>query len=91
MAKKPLPTEIIVTLYHQLANLSAKHPDRNKLIKETAEIFSVSFSTVRRAIKNYSQPRSIKRADYNKPRKTSFEEMLRYCELRQFGIRDKKK
>lgn len=81
MAKKPLPTEIIVTLYHQLANLSAKHPDRNKLIKETAEVFSVSFSTVRRAIKNYSQPHSIKRADYNKPRKTSFEEMLRYCEL----------
>lgn len=46
MAGKQLPTEVIVTLYHQLANLSAKHLDRNKFIKEIAEVFSVSFSTV---------------------------------------------
>ncbi|WP_341789290.1 hypothetical protein [Rickettsia endosymbiont of Polydrusus tereticollis] len=76
MIKKPLPTEVIVGLYHQLANLSAKPPDRNRLIKEAAQTFNVSFSTVRRAIKNYSKPRSIQRADYNKPRKISTEEML---------------
>jgi hypothetical protein len=81
MVKKLLPVETIVGLYHQLANLSAKHSDRNRLIKETADAFNVSLSTVRRALKNYRQPRSIQRADYNKPRKISSEEMLSYCEL----------
>ena len=81
MSKKPLPTEVIVGLYHQLANLSAKHPNRNPIIKEIADSFNVSLSTVRRALKNYRQPHSIQRSDYNKPRRISAEEMLRYCEL----------
>lgn len=81
MIRKPIPSEVIVNLYHKLSNLSAKHPDRKLLINETAKAFDVSFSTVRRAIKNYSQPRSITRSDYNCPRKISKEEMVRYCEL----------
>ena len=81
MTRKPIPIEVIVGLYHQIANLSVKHPDRNRLIKETAQAFNISSSTVRRALKNYRQPRSAQRTDYNKPRKISTEEMLRYCEL----------
>jgi transposase InsO family protein len=81
MTRKPLPTEAIVGLYHQLANLSAKHPERNRFIREAAQAFNVSLSTVRRALKNYQQPRSIQRIDYNKPRKISIEEMIHYCEL----------
>lgn len=81
MTRKVIPTEVIVDLYHKLSNLSAKHGDRKVLIRETAETFNISFSTVRRAIKNYSQPRSIIRSDYNRPRKITKEEMLRYCEL----------
>jgi transposase InsO family protein len=81
MIRKPIPSEVIVDLYHKLSNLSAKHPDRKILINETAKTFDVSFSTVRRAIKNYSRPRSIVRSDYNCPRKISKEEMIRYCEL----------
>jgi transposase InsO family protein len=81
MIRKPIPSEVIVDLYHKLSNLSAKHPNRKLLVNETAKAFDVSFSTVRRAIKNYSQPRSITRSDYNCPRKISKEEMIRYCEL----------
>lgn len=81
MIRKPIPSEVIVNLYNKLSNLSAKHPNRKLLINETAKTFDVSFSTVRRAIKNYSQPRSITRSDYNCPRKLSKEEMIRYCEL----------
>jgi transposase InsO family protein len=81
MARKPIPTEVIVDLYYKLSNLSAKHRDRKPLINETAKAFSVSPSTVRRAIKNYSQPRSVIRSDYNCPRKINKEEMIRYCEL----------
>jgi len=81
MTRKPIPSEVIVDLYHKLSNLSAKHPDRKLLINEIAKVFDVSFSTVRRAIKNYSHPRSIMRSDYNCPRKISKEKMIRYCEL----------
>ena len=81
MTKKILPIEVIVALYNQITNLSAKHPDRNRFIKEAAQTFNVSLSTIRRALKNYHKPRSIKRSDYNKPRNISSEEMLRYCEL----------
>jgi len=81
MTRKPLPTEVIVDLYYKLSNLSAKHQDRRLIINDTAKAFNVSLSTVRRAIKNYSRPRSILRSDYNCPRKISKEEMFRYCEL----------
>lgn len=56
MIRKPIPSEVIVDLYHKLSNLSAKYPDKKLLINKTAKTFDVSFSTVRRAIKNYSQP-----------------------------------
>lgn len=81
MTRKPLPTEVIVSLYNQLASLSAKNPNRKLLIEETAQAFNVSLSTVRRALKNYRQPRSIERSDYNHPRKISRDEMFLYCEL----------
>ena len=81
MIRKPIPSEVIVDLYYKLSNLSPKHPGRKLLINETSKAFDVSFSTVRRAIKNYSQPRSITRSDYNCPRKLSKEEMVHYCEL----------
>jgi len=81
MTKKPIPTEVIVGLYHQITNLSAKNPQRKALISETALAFNVSHSTVRRTLKNYRQPSPIFRSDYNKPRKISMEEMQRYCEL----------
>jgi transposase InsO family protein len=81
MIKKPLPTEVIVGLYNQLVNLSAKHPDRKLLIQEVFQTFDVSLSTVRRALKNYHNPRLTSRSDYNQPRKIGRDEMLRYCEL----------
>jgi len=81
MVRKPLPVETIVGLYHQLANIPAKHPDRFRLTQETARAFNVSLSTVRRALKNYRQPRSVQRSDYNQSRKISTDEMLHYCEL----------
>lgn len=81
MTRKPLPTEVIVGLYHRLMNLSAKDSNRKLLVEEAAQAFNVSPSTVRRVLKNYRQPRSIGRKDYNCPRKVGREEMLRYCEL----------
>ena len=81
MTRKPLPIEAIVGLYQQIAELSAKHPDRKRLMLDTAAVFNVSLSTVRRAIKNYHRPHFIQRADYNKPRKISAAEMVHYCEL----------
>lgn len=79
--KKTLPAEVIIGLYHQLAELSAKHPDRKLLIQGVSQTFSVSFSTVRRALKNYLRPHSVIRSDYNQPRKITKKEMLHYCEL----------
>lgn len=81
MARKPIPIEAIVSLYHKLAGLSAKHPDRKRFITEMANAFNVSASTVRRALKHYRQPRAIQRADYNQPRRMSAADMLRYCEI----------
>jgi hypothetical protein len=45
MINKPIPTEVIVGLYHQITNLSAKNPQRKALISETALAFNVSHST----------------------------------------------
>lgn len=81
MSKSFIPIESIIILHNNLRGLSARDPERRQLQEDASKSFDVSLSTVRRALRIYQKPRSVKRADFNRPRNLSAAEMQNYCEL----------
>lgn len=81
MSQNTIPLESIIILHNNLANLSARNPEKRRLQDEAAKGFDVSLSTVRRALRNYRKPKSAKRRDFNCPRTISAADMQTYCEL----------
>ncbi len=81
MARKRLPIESLIMLRNALDALGARSPKRRKLVEDTADFFGVSPSTIRRALREYHQPQSVNRSDYNQPRAIARAEMKLYCEL----------
>lgn len=81
MNRGNIPIESLIILHNNLSGLSARHPDRRRLLEETAKSFDISLSTIRRALRNYCKPRSSKRTDFNRPRNLGAQEMQYYCEL----------
>jgi hypothetical protein len=68
-------------LRNSLDRLPARSKERRVLIEETAELYGVSTVTIYRALKEYITPRSVRRADYGKPRVMPQQTLLRYCEI----------
>lgn len=80
-ASKRIPQEALLELSHRLENLSERSPEKKCLIKETADLFGVSQSTVYKGLRNLFTPKNTKRKDKGKPRIVSKETMENYCEL----------
>jgi len=78
---KTIPLETLIVLQNQLDALSPRSIKRRLLLEETATLYGVSVSTVRRSLRQHHQPRSVYRNDYNQPRVISQADMKRYCEL----------
>jgi len=81
MSKSRVPIESIIILHNNLMGLSARHPERRRLQEEASKSFGVSLSTVRRVLRTYQKPKSLKRADFNRPRNMTAAEMQNYCEI----------
>lgn len=81
MSKSPVPIESIIILHNNLMGLSARHPERRRLQEEASKSFGVSLSTVRRVLRTYQKPKSLKRTDFNRPRNMTAAEMQNYCEI----------
>ena len=78
---KIIPTDAIIILHNRLSTLSVRDPKRRMIVSEVAEFYGVSHATVYRALRQQHKPRTVHRADYNRPRAILPEEMRRYCEL----------
>lgn len=81
MKKPTVPHETLVILQQQLDSFPARSAHRRKLVEETATLYGVSVSTVRRLLRNHHKPHVAFRGDYNKSRVISPAEMKQYCEL----------
>lgn len=81
MTNKTIPFEALIVLQNQLDSLSPRSPKRRLLLEETASLYGVSVSTVRRLLRQHHQPHSVYRSDYNQPRVISQADMKQYCEL----------
>lgn len=81
MANKNIPLETLIILQNQLDSLPARSPKRRFLTEETAKMYDISISTLRRLLRQHHQPSLVNRTDYNKPRIVSQSDMKRFCEL----------
>ena len=81
MRKTTIPLETIIELRNLLERCPKRSPQRRALIQDTAELYGVSTETVYRNLRHYTQPRSVRRADYGQPRVMPKPELLRYCEV----------
>ena len=81
MRRRGIPTETLMELRSALDRLPARSKERRILISETAELYGVSTVTIYRALKEYITPKSVRRADYGKPRVMPQQTLLRYCEI----------
>ena len=81
MRKTTIPLETIIELRNLLERWPKRSPQRRSLIQDTAELYGVSTETVYRNLRHYTQPRSVRRADYGQPRVMPKPELLRYCEV----------
>lgn len=80
MAKK-IPTEQLITLYHQMEQYAPRSTERKQLIQDFADCLGVSNSTVRRQLRLHVHAIKTKRCDKNQPRVLSETEMLMYCRI----------
>ncbi|KPA17051.1 integrase, catalytic region [Candidatus Magnetomorum sp. HK-1] len=80
-ARKEIPKESLVVLKRRLDKLSPRDHQRRRLMKESAEFYGVSESTLYRKLQKYITIKSVRRSDFGKPRALSQKEMEFYCEL----------
>ena len=76
---KAIPEEYLIALHNKLMDLSARDPKRMELLYHASENFNVSISTIRRYLQNYHKLKIKRRFDYNKPRKISHENIIKFC------------
>ena len=79
MRRRSIPRETIIELRQRLERLPNRSSARRTLILETAELYGVSPETVYRTLRQYTLPRSVRRADYGQPRVMPKPTLLRYC------------
>lgn len=78
---KYLADDTLIMLHNKLASLAMRDPERKLIVKEAAELYGVSLSTIYRYLRKYNKLSTTTRTDYNHPRLISYEEMQKYCKL----------
>jgi hypothetical protein len=79
-AKRP-PGEALVDLRRRLALLSPRDPTRTKVIARVAAAYAVSVWTIYRALRQLTQPKSVRRSDHGSIRAMPADGMERYAEI----------
>lgn len=64
-----------------LDGLTPRSAERRALMRETAEFYGLSESSVYRALRERARPKAFHRADRGQPRVMAPAQMERYCEV----------
>jgi hypothetical protein len=78
--KRP-PGEALVDLRRRLSLLPARDPGRTEVIQRAAQAYGVSIWTIYRALRELTQPKSVRRSDHGSTRAAPMAEMERYAEI----------
>lgn len=79
--RKDLPAEALVDLRRRLSGLAPRSAERRALMRQTAELYGLSESSVYRALRERARPKALHRADRGQPRVMAPAQMERYCEV----------
>ncbi len=79
--RKSIPVDSLLQLRQRLDRLPPKSPERATQIAAIAQLYSVSVTTVYRALHFALKPRSVHRCDHGIPRVLPQPELEHYCEL----------
>ncbi len=81
MRPKRVPPEALLDLRRRLQRFSPRSSQRRSSMQEFANLYGVSESTVYRALRTYSRPKALRRADCGSPRVISKKRMTNFCEV----------
>jgi len=79
--RRSVPPDALVGLRRRLDTLPGRHPDRARMIEQTAALYGVSAATLYRQLRDLHRPRPVRRADRGLPRKMPLAELERWCEI----------
>ena len=80
MARKKIPKDRLVELQNRLCLFPVRNKERKQLVKEFADLYGVSSSTVYRSVRKMFKPMSMKRSDLGKSRQIDPDKLHRYCQ-----------
>lgn len=81
MSAKRIAQEVLIDLHRRIENMPVRDQGRRELVKQASDLYGVSESTLYRQLSQIRKPKAIKRSDAGKPRTTSEQKMLQYCEI----------
>ena len=78
-AASAVPIEALAGLRRRLAALSARHPERRRLMESTAQLYAISRATLYRLLRDDRRPKDAHRSDRGRPRAMPADEIERLC------------
>ncbi len=76
-----VPIEALAALRRRLAALSARHPERRRLMEATAQLYAISRATLYRLLRDDRRPKEASRSDRDRPRVLPADEIERLCAI----------
>lgn len=76
-----VPIEALAALRRRLAALSARHPERRRLMESTAQLYAISRATLYRLLRDDRRPKEAYRSDRDCPRVLPADEIERLCAI----------
>jgi hypothetical protein len=76
-----VPIEALAALRRRLAALSARHPERRRLMESTAQLYAISRATLYRLLRDDRRPKEAYRSDRDRPRVLPADEIERLCAI----------
>ena len=81
MSGKRLAVEVLIDLRRRLDPLPSRSRERRDIVRQAADLYGISESTLYRQLERLYRPKALRRADHGVPRVLTKAQMMRYCEV----------
>ncbi len=81
MSAKRLAVEVLIDLRRRLERLPPRAAQRRDILRQAADLYGISESTLYRQLEKLYRPKALRRTDHGVPRILPRAEMMRYCEV----------
>jgi len=78
---KRLAVEVLIDLRRRLDPLPSRSRERRDIVRQAADLYGISESTLYRQLEKLYRPKALRRADHGVPRVLTKAQMMRYCEV----------